>query len=256
VRRYSNHMDVPASSEVRPQKFRARRRAAAWGVHLYTAMGLPIAFLAAIALARADAGSFFVFIWITCVIDATDGMLARRVRVREVIPTFDGRKLDDIVDYLTFVFLPMLALPALKMVEGLEWVSVIPLIASAYGFCQERAKTQESFVGFPSYWNIIVLYLYVLKPSAAVSTGILLFLSVLVFVPLHYIYPSKAKMWKPVTVIGGIVWALAVMPVCLLPDAPWAPTVAAWSLLYPAYYMVASIVHHVRHARHETAFTQ
>lgn len=248
-------MDAPAAPTVepRPTKFRARRRAAAWGVHLYTALGLPIAFLAAIALARGDAGTFFVCSWVACVIDATDGMLARRVRVREVIPSFDGRKLDDIVDYLTFVFLPMLALPALKIVPGLEWVSVVPLIASAYGFCQERAKTQESFVGFPSYWNIIVLYLYVLKPSPEVAAAVLLVLSVLVFVPLHYIYPSKAKMWMPVTVVGGVIWALALMPVCLQPDATWAPTVAAWTLLYLGYYFVASVVHHYRHARHESA---
>ncbi len=250
-------MDAPATptSERRPPKFRARRRAAAWGVHLYTAMGLPVAFLAAIALARSDASTFWACSWLACAIDATDGMLARRVRVREVIPSFDGRKLDDIVDYLTFVFLPMLALPALKIVPGLEWVSVIPLIASAYGFCQDRAKTQESFVGFPSYWNIIVLYLYVLKPPAAVAAGILLVLSVLVFVPIHYIYPTKAKMWKPVTVIGGVAWALALVPVCVAPDAPWAPTIAAWSLLYLAYYLVASLVHHYRHARHQSAVT-
>lgn len=248
-------MDAPASpaAEHRPPKFRARRKAAAWGVHLYTALGLPLAFLAAIALSRADAGMFFLCSWIACVIDATDGMLARRVRVREVIPSFDGRKLDDIVDYLTFVFLPMLALPALKIVPGLEWVSVIPLVASAYGFCQDRAKTQESFVGFPSYWNIIVLYLYVLKPPPEVAAGILIMLSVLVFVPIHYIYPSKAKMWMPVTIIGGVIWGLAVMPVCLRPDAPWAPMIAAWSLLYPTYYFFASLVHHFRHARHQSA---
>jgi phosphatidylcholine synthase len=233
-----------------------RQRAAAWGVHLYTALGLPLAFLSAVALAKGDAGMFFLYAWIACVIDATDGFLARRLRVREVLPYFDGRKLDDIVDYLNFVFLPVLSLPALGMLgEGMEWVSVLPLMASAYGFCQERAKTEESFVGFPSYWNVLVLYLYVLHPSplvAAITIGVL---SLLVFVPIHWIYPSKAKLLKPITVAGGTIWALALVPVCLNPEAPWARDVAFWSMLYPAYYVVLSLVHHSRVHKSETAVT-
>lgn len=233
-----------------------RHQAAAWGVHLYTALGLPLAFLAAVALAKQDAELFFLCLWTTTVIDATDGTLARRLRVREILPTFDGRKLDDIVDYLTFVFLPVLALPALQILPpGQEWLAVFPLVASAYGFCQEKAKTQESFVGFPSYWNIVVLYLYVLDPPGAVSAAILLVLSILVFVPIHYLYPSKAKLLRPVTVVFGSLWALALIPVCLAPNEPWAKQVTLYSLAFPAYYFVLSLVHHFRHAHHESAVT-
>jgi phosphatidylcholine synthase len=233
-----------------------RHRAAAWGVHIYTACGLPLAFLAAIALARADARLFFLAMWTTCVIDATDGTLARRVKVREVLPTFDGRKLDDIVDYLTFVFLPVLALPALGILgPSLQWVSVLPLFASAYGFCQERAKTQESFVGFPSYWNVLVLYLYVLKPDPMVSAAILVVLSILVFVPIHYIYPSKARMLKRVTLGLGALWALLLIPLCFAPDGPWARTLALLSTPFPVYYLILSAVHHVKNAKHETPVT-
>jgi phosphatidylcholine synthase len=215
-----------------------------------------LAFLAAEALSRGDAGQFFFCMWWTCVIDASDGAMARAVRVREVLPDFDGRKLDDIVDYLTFVFLPALAFPALGVLDGRwTWVSVLPLMASAYGFCQERAKTQESFVGFPSYWNIVALYLYVLAPAPEVAAGIVILLSILVFVPMHYIYPSKARLWKRVTFVFGTAWALAVAPVCLWPDAPWAAQLAWWSTPFPAYYFVVSFIHHVKNSRHQTAVT-
>ena len=180
--------------------------------------------------------------------------MARRLKVREVIPTFDGRKLDDIVDFLTFVFLPALSLPALGILpHGMEWVAILPLMASAYGFCQDRAKTAESFVGFPSYWNILVLYLYVLRPSPVLVAGIIATLSVLVFVPIHYLYPTKAKLLRPVTIAGGIVWSAALLPVCFVPDAPWARQVALASLLYPLYYFVLSLVHHSRIHASETA---
>lgn len=225
-------------------------------MHFYTALGLPVALLGAFALMRSDAVAFFASMWLTTFIDASDGVFARRFEVRRVLPDFDGRKLDDLIDFLTFAFLPTLAVPALGLVPS-EWAlaAAVPLMASGYGFCQERAKTQESFVGFPSYWNIVLLYLYVLDASPVTTIVVLWVLSVLVFVPIHYLYPTKAKMWRPVTVGGGIVWAASLAPVCAAPRADWAYTVTAISLIYPAYYTVASLVHHFRNARHETAVT-
>jgi phosphatidylcholine synthase len=234
-------------------KPKRRHKAAAWGVHLYTALGLPLAFVASIALAGEDAAVFFACMWVACIIDSTDGFFARRLRVREILPSFDGRKLDDLVDYLWFVFLPVLGLPAFGVLEdGLEWFAVLPLMASAYGFCQERAKTQESFVGFPSYWNILLLYFYVLQPSPWLAAGILSLLSLLVFVPIHYLYPSKTRLLRPLTVVLGAAWALALAPVCLWPDAAWAPTVMKWSVIFPVYYFALSLVHHYKHAASET----
>jgi phosphatidylcholine synthase len=235
-----------------------QRKAMAWGVHVYTMLGLPLAFVQAVALSQGRAGAaiFFLSMWLACVVDATDGTLARRIRVREVLPDFDGRKLDDIVDYLNFVFLPVLALPALGILDGkLAWLAVLPLFASAYGFCQERAKTEESFVGFPSYWNVLVLYLYVLQTRSGVSAAWVTILSILVFVPIHYIYPTKAKLMRRTTLAFGSVWALMLIPVCLNPDASWAPAVAWASTPFPVYYMILSGVHHVRNSKHESAVT-
>lgn len=222
-------------------------RLLAWGVHVYTGLGIPLAFLGATALAARDAELFFLTNWLTTAIDATDGTLARRLRVKEVVPEFDGSKLDDIVDYLTFAFLPSLGFVAFGLLPaGFAWVAALPAFASGYQFCQAKAKTDDSFVGFPSYWNIVVLYLYVLGADPWVNVAVISVLAALVFVPIHYLYPSKARFLRGVTLVFGSAWALALIPVCLAPNASWASTVAWASLAFPVYYLVASLVHHAR----------
>ncbi|MFT4624186.1 MAG: phosphatidylcholine synthase [Myxococcota bacterium] len=227
-----------------------RRRAAAWGVHAYTAVGLPLAFFSVIALFEGDVAGFWLLNCTAVFVDATDGTLARRVKVREVLPQFDGRRLDDIVDFITFAFLPSLALWRFDMLPvGLEWFAALPMLASGYGFCQERAKTDDSFVGFPSYWNIVVLYMELLGASPWVTLYTILALCVLVFVPIHYLYPTKTRLLRPVTMGLGSLWAGAMVVMAFNLEADWVRKVAAWSMLYPAYYLIISLVHHMRVVR-------
>jgi len=235
---------MPGSST---DTFSPARRAAAWGVHAYTAMGLPLALGSAIALVNGQVELFWALNGTAVLVDATDGMLARKVGVKEVVPSFDGRKLDDIVDFITFTFLPALALVLLDMFPaGWAWFAAVPLLASGYGFCQDRAKTEESFVGFPSYWNLGVLYLFLLQTQAWVNLVTIGFFALLVFVPVHYVYPTRTRLLKPITVGGGYLWAATLMVLCLNPTAPWARAVTLVSLVYPVYYFVLSAFHHVQ----------
>ena len=98
------------------------------------------------------------------IVDSTDGTLARIVRIKEVVPGFDGRRLDDIVDFLNYTFLPLLLIWRAEILpSGQEAWLFLPLLASVYGFCQVQAKTDDGyFLGFPSLWNLVALYLYVL----------------------------------------------------------------------------------------------
>lgn len=231
-------------------EFSRSRRLAAWGVHAYTAMGLPLALLSVLSLIDGKVELFWALNGTAVLVDATDGALARTVRVKEVLPAFDGRKLDDIVDFITFTFLPCVAIVMLGMFpEGLEAAAAAPLLASGYGFCQDRAKTEDAFVGFPSYWNLGVLYLFLLQTDPWVNLATILVFSVLVFVPIYYVYPTRTQLLKPVTVLGGYAWAATLMVLCLNPTAAWAKTVTVASLVYPIYYFVLSGVHHVRVTR-------
>jgi phosphatidylcholine synthase len=221
--------------------------AAAWAVHLYTALGLPLAVLGAQALWHGDGVRYFLLATIACLIDASDGFLARRAHVKTVVPHFNGRRLDDIVDYIHFTALPLAALPALGLIpEGQAWLLSIPMMASAYGFCQEQAKTEDAFVGFPSYWNIFALYFFVLDARPVVILGTLGVLSLLVFVPVHYVYPSRTRLLQKWTVGLGVIWTLMVIALALRPEEPWAKPLAWVSLYYPVYYTLLSFVHHAR----------
>ncbi|MGC6491545.1 MAG: CDP-alcohol phosphatidyltransferase family protein [Myxococcota bacterium] len=218
--------------------------AAAWGVHVYTSMGLLLALISIDALWRGDIPTFLWLNLIAMFIDGTDGTLARKLRVKELVP-FDGALLDNLADFLTYVFLPAIAVVAAGLLpESLRWVVAFPVLASGYQFCQQQAKTEESFVGFPSYWNVLFVYLWVLDATPAFTVASLLVLSALVFLPIHYAYPSRTLLLKRTSLSLGMVWFIAVMSVALNPEATWAETVAFGSLAYGAYYLgVSSVVH-------------
>jgi phosphatidylcholine synthase len=229
------------------------RRVAAWSVHFYTALGLPLMYLAAYELIEIstdvdkDPRMFFLWLWSAVVIDSTDGTLARAIGVKSVLPKFNGRRLDDIVDFLSFVFLPCVAFGLFELFPlNLEWFALVPIMASAYGFCQERAKTEDAFVGFPSYWNVVLFYLYVFRLDPWSNICIVGFLSVMVFVPVHYIYPARTIFFRVFTLAFGGLWACVVVVSSLFPHQAWTIPVVVASLLFPLYYLVLSVVHHTR----------
>src|SRR5262249_1316758 len=119
------------------------QRCLAWGVHLYTGLGLVAAAAVAVLIVRGTPEALHqAFIWmlVATLIDATDGTLARRVRVKEVLPGFDGRRLDDLIDFLTYAALPLLLIRQAHLLpQSWEVWLLLPLLASAYGFCQTSA---------------------------------------------------------------------------------------------------------------------
>lgn len=217
----------------------------AWAVHLYTALGNIAGFLALIAVTDGRPRDVFIFLALAIFIDSTDGVLARAWQVARWTPNFDGRKLDDITDYLTYVFIPVFFAYEYQLVTGpFTLVLGLVLLASAFGFCQDWAKTEDGFfTGFPSYWNVVVFYLYLLGTDPVFNGLVLLVLALLVFVPLRYVYATKTRFWRPLTLGLGVVWGLALIWIIVQFDRP-DPTVLWLSLLYPAYYVALSIYLH------------
>jgi phosphatidylcholine synthase len=226
------------------------RIALAWGVHLYTALGLACAAGMAVLIYRGDGASFRGAFWLmllATLIDATDGALARAVRIKETLPGFDGRRLDDLVDFVTYVCLPLLLIWRAKLVpEGTEAVLLLPLFAAAYGFSQVEAKNAEGyFVGFPSYWNVVAFYLYALQPPGWLGLALVIALSLLTFVPSLYLYPTQKGLANRVTCVLGAAWVVVLVWVLWnLPDDPRADTapreLTLVSLSYPIYYFILS----------------
>jgi len=226
------------------------RVVAAWGVHLLTASSAPAGLLAILATIRGDVGTAFLWMAYTLGVDAIDGTLARAVRVKEVVPFVDGSRLDDVVDYFTYVIVPMFFVVQTGLVTAPAAIPVasLVLVASGYGFSQTAAKTPDHFfTGFPSYWNVVAFYLYVLRWPPAAAAAVLTILAILVFVPLRYAYPSRMTELRAPTVALGIVWATALLWALFNFDA--APrSVMTWSLAYPAYYIAISLYLHAKRA--------
>jgi phosphatidylcholine synthase len=220
----------------------------AWLVHLYTALGALAAFFGTIAVFDGDYRAALLWMAGATAIDATDGVLARVARVSEQVPAIDGARLDDIVDYLTFVFLPALfvyesgALP-----EG--WgggIAAAMLLSSAYGFAAADAKTDDHFfTGFPSYWNIVALYLHMAGLAPALNAAVLLGLSGLVFWRIGYVYPSRTPVLRSLTIGLGVCWAVIVVAmILLLPAVP--PALFGVSFVFPVYYVALSLALQLR----------
>ena len=221
---------------------------AAWLVHLYTASGFVLAFLAAQSAIDHDFRSAFFYLSAQVFVDATDGMLARAARVSERLPWFSGSKLDDLVDYLAYVFVPALIVwRGLLVVD--PWTTIAPsamLLSSGYGFSNVNAKTSDHFfTGFPSYWNIVVLYLFLLQWPPDVNAAILIGFAAMVFVPIRYIYPSRTAILPRTTNLIGAVWGATILFVLWQYPQDSRPLVLA-SLAFPIYYFVLSFAAHLR----------
>ena len=226
--------------------------ACAWGVHLYTALGAALGLLAIFFASRLDFRASFLAMGAATIIDCSDGPLARWLMVKIRVPTFDGALLDNIVDYLNYVAAPVFLMRRSGIIAGgaggLALASFV-MIASAYGFCRLDAKTEDNyFRGFPSYWNLVALYLFCLGFGPRTNGVVLAVLGVMVFVPIKYIYPNRTELMRPLTLTLAVLWAGATL--AMLPMLPaHSPILLYSSLAFVVYYFVVSFALHAHPAR-------
>jgi phosphatidylcholine synthase len=214
-------------------------RSKAFLAHAYTISGLATGVFAYLAIREGLFRNAFLWLALSVIIDATDGPLARKMRTASVLPGFDGRKLDDIVDYFNYVIVPALFFLHAHLLPSPLYI-LVPLISSAYGFCRKNAKTDDGFfTGFPSYWNIVALYLYLFRLSATLNLLIVAFFALLIFIPLKYIDPFKTVPLRRLTAPVTLIWAaLCAIIIVRLPNP--APLLVGISFVYPCYYLISS----------------
>ena len=163
-----SHNDAQASSAT--HKPSLGRFIAAWGVHAFTISGLVWATLALFAILNNNIPMMWLWLVIALVVDGVDGTLARKVGVRDAIPWFDGGVVDNLVDYLTWTFLPALFM-ALHLPFGSQPVPVVMMIviivSSLFCYANDGEKSNDNyFVGFPAAWNCVAIVMYVLQTPA------------------------------------------------------------------------------------------
>jgi phosphatidylcholine synthase len=223
-----------------PPSFRLR----AVAVHLYTASGAVLALLILVAAFQGEAVKALWLMLASLLIDSTNGLLARRFRVSEALPFFDGAMLDNIVDYMTYVFAPMILLwSGGYLPSGNIGVvlAALPLLASSYQFCRVDAKTDDHFfLGFPSYFNVLAFYAIVFEPAPGLLAVVLVVCSLLVFVPVRYVYPTRTVAFRKLSLTLTALWLVSYAVILLeMPDPD--PLILGFSILYLVYYFSLSL---------------
>ena len=231
----------PLSEPTSPQN--PTRRLLAYSVHVFTASGSVFGVLALLAILKGNLSHATVYLLITLAIDSVDGSIARRVGVTTHAPGIDGRRMDDIVDFLNFVIVPVVFMVQAGSLPSIFWV-IPPVLASAFGFSRRDAKTDDDFfLGWPSYWNVLAFYLWLLELSPVTGAIWVAGLSIAIFIPWKYIYPSKLRNpWLRHGVSwSGVLWAIAVGVAALNPESSSQIYLVEISLAYPAAYMGLSL---------------
>ncbi len=213
----------------------------ALAVHLLTATGAVWAILAMLEAVQEDWNMMFLWLLVALFVDGIDGPLARRYDVKKHSPIFDGVLMDLVIDYLTYVFVPAYALFRSGLMDGWTgWFGIIIItFASALYFSDTRMKTKDnSFSGFPSCWNMVVLTLFSWQPNFWVIVILVTILAVAMFLPVKFVHPVRTERWRAVTLPMALLWVIF---------AGWAAWVdfhpqswAQWGLTIASFYLLGA----------------
>lgn len=181
----------------------------AFSVHILTASGSFLAFLGVVAAAEHRFIDMFWWLGLALAVDGIDGPIARKVKVKEVLPNWSGDTLDNIIDYVTYVLLPAFALYQSGMI-GQPWSFVAAgmiVVSSAIYYADMGMKTDEYFFsGFPVVWNMIVFTLFVIHASATTAMIVVGVSVLLTFLPINFLHPVRVKRLRPLNLVVFFLW--------------------------------------------------
>jgi phosphatidylcholine synthase len=184
--------------------------ARAFAIHVFTATGAALAFLALILATGEHWAAMFFCLGAALLVDGIDGPLARSFEVAEALPRWSGETLDLVVDFVAYVFVPAYAITASGLMpDSLSIIAgVVVCITGALYFADRQMKTADNyFRGFPAVWNLAAFYLYVLQPPEWVGAAGIAVLAVLSFTPIRFLHPLRVKHWRLFNVALLVLWA-------------------------------------------------
>lgn len=206
-----------AKINLHPNIDRDVKKGVAWAVHAFTTCGIVLGFLALVAVLKNDPVAAFMWLGLALFVDGIDGTLARKARVLEYTPNVDGRTLDNVIDFFTYVAVPALMVYWFNMTpvdflfapETWSLISAAAIMAvSCYTFANVGMKSDDYyFVGFPALWNVVVLYFFVLDTGAYTNIITVAVLCVLTFIPIKFVHPLRVTDWREVTIPLTVLWA-------------------------------------------------
>jgi len=182
----------------------------AFSVHMLTASGAFLAFLAVVAAGEQRFVDMWWWLGLALLVDGIDGPIARRLRVKEVLPNWSGAMLDNVIDYVTYVLVPAYALYVSGIMgEPLSFVAAgLIVVSSAIYYADTGMKTEENFFsGFPVVWNMLVFTIFVIKASEATAFAVVLAAVFLTFLPIHFLHPVRVVRLRPLNLTVFSIWA-------------------------------------------------
>jgi phosphatidylcholine synthase len=212
-------------------------------VHVLTASGAALAFLALHAAIRGRWSEMFAWLGLALVVDAADGPLARHFKVPERLPRWSGETLDLVVDFLTYVFVPAYAIAASGLLASpLDIAAAIVIVVTGgLYFADRRMKTHDNyFRGFPALWNCAAFYLLLLRPGPWFTAAAVALLAVLTFVPFPFVHPGRVKRLRRFNLLLLAVWAVLGL-VALARDLAPGPWVTGGLCAIGLYVLAAGI---------------
>ena len=186
-------------------------KAPSYLVHIFTALGVVFGFLALLATVDGKIPEAFLWLAAALFVDGVDGTLARAVNVNQNTPEIDGAILDNIIDYLNYVVVPVFIFYSLGMAPEpyLLLSCVAILLVSCFTFTNTNIKTDDFyFSGFPAIWNIVVLYFYILESSEFTNFIFVILFCVLTFIPFKYVHPFRVVEFRKITLMITSIWMI------------------------------------------------
>lgn len=214
-----------------------------FAVHVLTASGAALALLALLAATHGAWELMFLCLGLALIVDGIDGTIARALKAAELLPRWSGEVLDLVVDFATYVFVPAYAIaaggllpPALAAPAG-----ILIVMTGAIYFADRRMKTEDNyFRGFPTLWNVVAFYLFVLKPPSWAAAALVGLFALLTFVPFKFLHPFRVARLRMVSMAAVVVWSAlaAIALVRVLAPGPW---VAGGLVALAAYFLAVGL---------------
>lgn len=226
------------------RRMKAGSKPAALAVHIFTALGAALGFVALVFASGGAFSAMFLTLGVALLVDGVDGPMARYFQIQRTLPRWSGETLDLVVDFTTYVFVPAFAIAAANIFVG--WWAIaagaLIVVTGALYFADGNMKSNDNyFLGFPAVWNLVAFYLLLVRPQPFVAALVILLFAALTFVPVPFVHPLRVKRWRPVTIVLLALWALLALFATLenlFPPA-WV-TIALCAIA--VYFLLAGLV--------------
>ena len=207
-------MTSPPPTSAAPIEYSDRHIRAAWAVHTLTASGVIVGFVGLNSIIDGHARAAILWLIGALLLDGIDGPIARKLDVRNRIPTLNGNSLDLIIDYFTCTIVPVAFLCKFDVLPSktVGPLGFAILFVSALWMSRTDQETDDGwFKGFPAEWNMIVPTLFLLHPNPWVTLTICVIFCALTLSRVQFAHPVSVREHRPVSLIFMVAWLASMM---------------------------------------------